>query len=323
MSESNSSKISALLVTGLVLPITMAACGGGGGGSVATPPPPVNTAALPITGNNAQDVTESVLDAVSSSTNLIDITDVVGLPVIGSPGQGTTKPAFGDVLTQVTACDTGEMTTTWNDADNNLQVSTGDTFDAQFTMCFLQDPGVTLDGASIIDNLVVTGDPANQVVPWGLAATFGYVELTATDAENTVIINGDLDLDMSSDDNVIINASAGSALLSAEVNGVNESLSEYLVAHVIDQNTLMSTISADGIYASDVLEGSVTFETIEGFVLMGDENPSSGQLLISDTNSSVRVTALDNLNVQLDIDFDLDGTIDETIVVTWAELDIG
>jgi hypothetical protein len=321
MSESNSSKISALLVTGLVLPITMAACGGGG--SVATPPPPVNTAALPITGNNAQDVTESVLDAVSSSTNLIDITDVVGLPVIGSPGQGTTKPAFGDVLTQVTACDTGEMTTTWNDADNNLQVSTGDTFDAQFTMCFLQDPGVTLDGASIIDNLVVTGDPANQVVPWGLAATFGYVELTATDAENTVIINGDLDLDMSSDDNVIINASAGSALLSAEVNGVNESLSEYLVAHVIDQNTLMSTISADGIYASDVLEGSVTFETIEGFVLMGDENPSSGQLLISDTNSSVRVTALDNLNVQLDIDFDLDGTIDETIVVTWAELDIG
>jgi hypothetical protein len=322
MSESNSSKISALLVTGLVLPITMAACGGGGG-SVATPPPPVNTAALPITGNNAQDVTESVLDAVSSSTNLIDITDVVGLPVIGSPGQGTTKPAFGDVLTQVTACDTGEMTTTWNDADNNLQVSTGDTFDAQFTMCFLQDPGVTLDGASIIDNLVVTGDPANQVVPWGLAATFGYVELTATDAENTVIINGDLDLDMSSDDNVIINASAGSALLSAEVNGVNESLSEYLVAHVIDQNTLMSTISADGIYASDVLEGSVTFETIEGFVLMGDENPSSGQLLISDTNSSVRVTALDNLNVQLDIDFDLDGTIDETIVVTWAELDIG
>jgi hypothetical protein len=323
MSESNTSKISALLVTGLVLPITMAACGGGGGGSVATPPPPVNTAALPITGNNAQDVTESVLDAVSSSTNLIDITDVVGLPVIGSPGQGTTKPAFGDVLTQVTACDTGEMTTTWNDADNNLQVSTGDTFDAQFTMCFLQDPGVTLDGASIIDNLVVTGDPANQVVPWGLAATFGYVELTATDAENTVIINGDLDLDMSSDDNVIINASAGSALLSAEVNGVNESLSEYLVAHVIDQNTLMSTISADGIYASDVLEGSVTFETIEGFVLMGDENPSSGQLLISDTNSSVRVTALDNLNVQLDIDFDLDGTIDETIVVTWAELDIG
>lgn len=321
MSESNTSKISALLVTGLVLPITMAACGGGG--SVATPPPPVNTAALPITGNNAQDVTESVLDAVSSSTNLIDITDVVGLPVIGSPGQGTTKPAFGDVLTQVTACDTGEMTTTWNDADNNLQVSTGDTFDAQFTMCFLQDPGVTLDGASIIDNLVVTGDPANQVVPWGLAATFGYVELTATDAENTVIINGDLDLDMSSDDNVIINASAGSALLSAEVNGVNESLSEYLVAHVIDQNTLMSTISADGIYASDVLEGSVTFETIEGFVLMGDENPSSGQLLISDTNSSVRVTALDNLNVQLDIDFDLDGTIDETIVVTWAELDIG
>jgi hypothetical protein len=32
---------------------------------------------------------------------------------------------------------------------------------------------------------------------------------------------------------------------------------------------------------------------------------------------------LDNLNVQLDIDLNLDGTIDQTIMVTWAELDIG
>ncbi len=56
---------------------------------------------------------------------------------------------------------------------------------------------------------------------------------------------------------------------------------------------------------------------------MGDDNPSSGQLLISDSSSSVLVTVLDNMNVQLDIDLDLDGTIDETIVVTWADLDNG
>jgi hypothetical protein len=32
---------------------------------------------------------------------------------------------------------------------------------------------------------------------------------------------------------------------------------------------------------------------------------------------------LDNINVQLDIDLDLDGTIDETMMVAWDELDIG
>ena len=43
----------------------------------------MNTAVLPITGDNAQDITEAVLDAVTASADLIDIGDVVGLPVIG------------------------------------------------------------------------------------------------------------------------------------------------------------------------------------------------------------------------------------------------
>ena len=68
--------------------------------------------------------------------------------------------------------------------------------------------------------------------------------------------------------------------------------------------------------------GPVTFETLKNFVILADENPSSGQLLISDNSSSVLVTVLDNINVQLDIDVDLDGLIDRTIVVTWTELDI-
>jgi hypothetical protein len=55
---------------------------------------------------------------------------------------------------------------------------------------------------------------------------------------------------------------------------------------------------------------------------MADDNPSAGQLFISDSSSSVLVTVLDNINVQLEIDIDLDGTIDRTIVVTWTELDI-
>jgi hypothetical protein len=46
-------------------------------------------------------------------------------------------------------------------------------------------------------------------------------------------------------------------------------------------------------------------------------------MLIRDNISSVLVTVLDNLSVQLDIDLDRNGTIDETIVVTWDELDIG
>lgn len=322
MSEKYTSKITIYQATLFALLIALASCGGSGGGG-APPPPTPNTAALPITAANAQDITESVLGAVTASTDLIGITDVIGLPVIGGANPGMTKPALGDMITQVTACDTGEVTTTWNDADDNLQLSTGDSFDTDYDMCFLQESGVTIDGVSTIDNVLVTGDPANQVVPWGLVATFGFVNLTATDAIDAVTINGDLNLEMSSDDNVVVNASVGSASLTVVTDRSSESLSDYLTTHVIDVNALTQNISASGIFTSDVLGGSVTFTSLEDFVVMGDDNPSSGQLLISDSGSSVLVTVLDNMRVQLDIDLDLNGTIDETIVVTWADLDIG
>ena len=325
MSESYISKLALYKVSILALLMTLTACGGSSGGGAAPPPPPppVNTATLPITVDNAQDITESVLGAVTSSADLIDIADVIGLPIVGSANQDFAKPALRDVITQVTACDTGDMTTTWNDVDNDLQLSTGDSFDTQFAMCFLQDSGVTIDGTSTVQNVVVTGDPANQVVPWSLVATFGFIDLTATDAIDTVTINGDLDLEMSSDDNVVINVSLGSALLEVDANGVVESLSDYLMTQVINRNLQVDLIGADGVYTSDILQGSVTFETLEDFMVIGDDNPSSGQLLISDSSSSVLVTVLDNLNVELGIDLDLDGTIDQTLVVTWADLDIG
>lgn len=305
--------------------VLLASCGGSGGGGVAPPPPPPpppNTALLPITADNAQDITASVLEAITSSADLLDIVDVIGLPVIASRNPGTTKPLFSDIITQITPCDIGEITTVWDDADNNLQVSTGDTFDSEFNMCFFQDLGVTIDGNSTVDNLVVTGDPANQVVPWSFMATFGFVNLIATDANETVTINGELNLDISSNDNIVVNASVGSTSLTANVDGDSETLSDYLMTQVIDLNSLTTIISASGIFTSDILEGSITFETLEDFVDMVDDNPSSGQMLISDGSSSVLITVLDNMNVRLEIDLDLDGTIDETIDVTWAELDI-
>lgn len=328
MNKRYTSKIRVFQAISLAVLMTLAACGGSSGGGAIPPPPPLppptaNTPQLPITADNAQDITEAVLNAVSASNDLIDIADVIGLPLIGDASPGISEPAFGDIITQTTACDTGEISTTWDDADDNLQLSTGDSFITEFVMCFFQDSGVTINGASTVDSVAVTGDPANQVVPWSLAAAFGFADLTATDAIDTVTINGDLDLVMSSDDNVIVDASVGTALLTVVVDGSSESLSDYLLTHVIDVNALTQTISGGGTYISDVLNGSITFTTLEDFVVMGDDDPSSGQLFISDSSSSVLVTVLDNINVQLDIDFDLDGMIDQMIVVTWADLDIG
>ena len=136
---------------------------------------------------------------------------------------------------------------------------------------------------------------------------------------------GDLDLDLNSEDNVTVDLSIATASLSLSLTlslFPDKILSDYVLTETLDLNTLTQVVNASGNFASESLEGAVTFETLENFVIMADDNPSAGQLLISDVSSSVLVTVLDNINVQLEIDIDLDGMIDRTIVVTWTELDI-
>lgn len=312
-----------MLIVGVVL-LLLVSCGGSGGDGIAvTPqPPPQSSAALPITGENAQDITVSVLEAITSTVEIVDIVDVIGLPPIGASIPGLAKFAVGDIFRQILTCDTGEATTTWDDADNSLTISTGDTFDVVFAMCFDAANGTTLDGPTSLTNIIITGDPFNQIAPWRLAMTFGFDSLSGTDSAGTVILDGDLAFDMSSADNVVVNLSIATTSLAAQQAGITETLTDYVLAETLDLNALTQLISANGVLTSTLLEGRITFETLEDFVVIADDNPSAGQLLISDDSSSVLVTVVDNISVQLDIDFDLDGMIDQTIVVTWAELDI-
>jgi len=310
-------------VVGMFL-FLLASCGGSsGGGTTPIIAPPPDPAALPITAANAQDITVAVLEAVTSSVEIVDFVDIIDLPVVRGPLPGLTKPPFADTFVEVVACDSGEMTATWNDLDDNLDISTGDTFEIVFDMCFSADSGVTIDGATSFTEMDISGDPFGQIAPWGLAMTFGYDNLSATDPFGTLILDGALVLDISSADNVTVSLSITATALTAQQSGESETLSDYLLTQTLDQNTLMQTINAAGTLTSTVLDGSVTFETLVDFVVMADDNPSAGQMLVAHASSSVLVTVLDNISVQLDIDLDLNGTIDETIVVTWAELDIG
>ena len=287
-----------------------------------------DSGALPITDGNAQDITVTVLEAVTSTVEFVDILNIIGLPAIASaapaPAQGA---AVKGVSTDVIDCDDGEASVTWDDADNNLAISTGDTFDVVFTDCFLADIETTFNGPMSLTNLVVTGDPFNRIAPWGLALTFGFDSLGIFDGASIVGINGSLDLDLSSEDNVVIDLSIATDSLSAALPRVDfstdtETLSDYALDETVDLNALTQLVNASGTFTSTLLEGAVDFETLQDFVIMADDNPSAGQLLISDSSSSVLVTVLDNISVQLDIDIDLDGSIDRTIVATWADLDI-
>lgn len=273
------------------------------------------SATLPITDGNAQDITEDVLQAVTWPIEVIDLLDLIGLPVMVSVTPASAESAVVmDVSTDVIACDTGEVSVTWDDADNNLVISTGDTFDVVSDWCELADTDTWFSGSMSVINLVVTGDPFNQIAPWGLALTVGLEALP---------VSGNLDLEMNSEDNVVVNLSIATASLSAADASFNaHTLSDSVLTETLDLNTLTQVVNVSGTFTNPYREGAVVFETLQDFVIIADDNPSTGQLLISDSSSSVRLTVIDNISVQLEIDIDLDGTIDRTIVVNWSDLDI-
>lgn len=309
------------MLTVSVALLLLSSCGGNGGdGIVVTPEPPLpNAAALPITAANAENITANVLATVVSTVDIIGIVDVIGLPDLEGKIAGLAKSAAFAIIPQTVPCNTGEAAVTWDDADNNFEISTGDTFDIVFDMCFFADSGETLDGLVSLTNLVVEGDPFNQIAPWRFAATFGFDQLA--DAELTQL-DGDLNLDVSSDDNIVVDISITTDSLVRINPAIMEELTNYVLTQTFDLNALTRTLGASGTLTSSVLEGSVTFETLQDFVGMFDDNPFAGQMLISDATSSVLITVVDNISVLLDIDLDRDGVIDQTIEVTWAELDI-
>ena len=273
------------------------------------------SAGLPIMDDHARAITEEVLWAVTWPDYLIDLLDLIGLPVIVSVNPAAPESGVVmDVSTVVIACDSGELTVTWDDADDNLVISTGDTFDVVSEYCDFTDSEGWFFGSMSVTNLVVTGDPFNRIAPWGLALTVGL---------EGAPVSGDLDLDVNSEDNVVVNRSIATASLSKfDIGFFAHTLSDYVLTETLDLNALTQVVNVSGTFTNPYWEGAAIFETLQDFVIMADDNPSAGQFFISDNSSSVLITALDNINVQLDIDVDLDGTIDQTIVVTWAELNI-
>jgi hypothetical protein len=287
----------------------LASCGGGGNAGQPPPPPPPNLAALPITGDNAQDITSAVLDAATSVAELVSVTGFIAFPVANP--------------TEIVACDVGDITITWDDVDASSTVSTGDAFDSVFNGCVTDASATTIDGTVSLTNLIITGDPINEIAPWALSMTVSLTDLAITNSGGTETVNGDLDVDTSSDDNIIATGAINSTLATNQhSSGVNEELTDYMIEQTTDINALTSSIDTSGTFTSTVLGGSVTFETLQSFVAVADANPSAGEMLIGDSTSSVLVTVIDNVNIQLEIDLDLDGVIDRTIVVGWTDLDL-
>ena len=83
------------------------------------------------------------------------------------------------------------------------------------------------------------------------------------------------------------------------------------------------TLDASGTLDSNQLPGDVVYSTETTFQGNEGEYPNTGVLLVRGDNSSARLVAIDATNVRIEIDTNGDGTVDEIIELTWAELEGG
>lgn len=133
--------------------------------------------------------------------------------------------------------------------------------------------------------------------------------------------DGDFTLMLDSLDFPVVRTSLSGEDLSLGSDGQNVTLSDFEHALQIDALTEELIASGLGRLNSSTLGGSVDYETTVAVEAIGEEDPGTGEFLITGAgNSSVRVVIIDNRHVRLEIDENGDGTVDEFIDTNWAEL---
>ncbi len=110
--------------------------------------------------------------------------------------------------------------------------------------------------------------------------------------------------------------------LTVTENGTTKTLSGLSAILGVTQSTEAYSFSLDGTLQSERI-GGVSVERLDPFEGTGNDNPTSGTMVITDPSTGVTITfqVADDVNVDLLVDKNGDGTTDFTVHTTWDELE--
>jgi hypothetical protein len=326
----------------VALPATLVALAGCGGGddlgasadAVATAAP---TAATAITADSAASVvrraysvSRAVYAAGAAATAQLEgvamprtgaAADLSASATRGGPalaGIAAGGPAAKAVSTTSRACPSGgAVAARWDDADNSLDLTSGDSGSLVFGQCAIRE--VTLDGGFSFTGLSLGG-------PSGTGRTFGmtvaFDALRTTEGASSTAVTGDLSVQAvltEAPSRVLDLILSGAGLAVTDAAGT-DTLSGYSARAVVDDTgdtygfTLTGTASGTG------LPGDVTVSTPVPLIGAIGADPSSGQLVATSSDGrSARLTALSAQEVSVEVDEDANGTYESSRRMTWDE----
>lgn len=324
---------------------SLSACGGGsGGGSPGTPGGTTSTVQpqLAISSGNAEVATGEVVDTGSTAIGggSIGSDAVTGVQLNVGQGSGLNQIARwsieqirshrGQLLAAVSAVVVnttenctggGSVALSWNDADDNNDLSTGDSFSLSFNNCV--EDGMRLSSGTIgLSNLVLNGDPS-VMGPWSLSASLSFASVQISEGGQTARINGDMSIAAQTTDGVTVSSTVSGTTLSISENSVVKSLRNFNFSYQENQNTLAFSLNYSGTLDIGRLSGRVSFQTSTPFTGTDIINswPTDGVLVMTGANNAtITLTAQGGDAVRLDLDTNGDSAVDQTINTTWTAL---
>lgn len=305
-----------------VVALSLVACGGGGG-SASNPPPAASQAV--IDSGNAEIVASRSMSGAFQAGGFGGLTHAGSFVIVG--GSDWSKPsAAGAAINRIpigpetTPCAVSGSTTIAGDIASPVTITPGDFVDIEWDNCD-DGIGVIIDGLNGTTFTRFEGDLQSAQFLLGLSLRIDNLQVTAGNEFHRA--DGDIALTVDTTTPMLSVASSNGSLFEVASNAGTDTLRNFSSTVTEDTSMLpgLVTTTAAGTVSSTQFDGAVTYSTPVAFEALGDAYPYTGELQVTGaSNATLRLIALDEVNVRILADYDGDGATDETIDTTWSAL---
>ncbi len=245
--------------------------------------------------------------------------------VVRLQDQPTIQMALGvqTTTTYTYDCDSGNITTTWNDADQNAMYSPGDSTTVTYNNCYDAAFGGTFNGG-MTTTFVTMSDPTFSGASWEMSSGFSINNLQFTSDGETLTVDGDYNFSMKVNGNILTTESIGSSLTLSDSTGAT-TITNFSFSLTQDTVSSAYTFTASGTASGIAAGGSVTYTTLvtfQGTDILANWPTSGSMKIVGANNSTATVTAMGGNNVKIEVDSTGDGAVDDTINTTWTDLEL-
>lgn len=320
------------VLLGICITLSVLTLGACGGGSSAPTSPPVAPAV--IDSSNAETVAARSADVALQSGSFDGFIGLTGLTVTSTGGVSKLSAVqtasrmvkatvSNSVISQVPVgpvtepCAVSGSVTISGDIANPLTLTAGDFFNIDWNNCN-DGQGQIIDGLIVYSITSFVGDATTGVSLLGITLTFTAFQVT--EGTNFYSADGDVSFTVDTRTPPVTVATVSGSTFTVSSNGSTETLSNFSTTATENAGMFPSSYTTDamGAVTSTQFDGSVTYNTPVPFQSIGAAYPYTGELLVTGANNAtLRLIALDEINVRIEAGYDGDGAVDAIIDTTW------